>query len=164
MIKPNSIARQIQFVKTFQILCFTLAECFHTLIFQLFQMTKDEMISTTNYVIVGAYMPLSVRVLQGYYMHLQMLSSYRVWFSSLTIVLRNIMQFNLQNMVVIIPLLQLGNFAHVNCDEKKLWLQEFFFVSNLQTHHSCGTIAHSFSSYVTNCILHSVLNIGFKQV
>ena len=63
MIKPNSITRQIQYVNTFQILYFALAECFHTLIFQLFQMTKDEMLSTTNYVIVGVYMPLSVRVL-----------------------------------------------------------------------------------------------------
>ena len=122
MIKSSNIARQIQYLKTFQILYFALAESFHTLIFQLFQMTKDEMILTTNYVIEGMYMPLSVKILQGYNMHLQILSSYRVWFSSMTIVLRNIIQANIQNMITVIPLLQLGNFTHVNCDEKKLWL------------------------------------------
>lgn len=164
MIKPNGIIRLIQYVKTFQIIYFVLAECFHTLIFQLFQMTKDEMVSTTNFVIVGVYMTLSARVLEGYNMHLQMLSSYRVWFSSLSIVLRNIMQAIFQNMVVIMPLLQLGNFAHVNCDDKKLQLQEFFFITNLHTHHSCGTTAHIFSSYITNCILHSLISIGFKQI
>lgn len=63
MIKPNGIIRLIQYVETFQIIYLVLAECFHTLIFQLFQMTKDEMVSTKNFVIVGVYMTLSVCVL-----------------------------------------------------------------------------------------------------